>query len=61
MDTKDERDDNDWDTQPTDQATLSGNDITKEQIRDVYMAGTSDGVVLLNQGRKATLSNQADL
>lgn len=61
MNTKVEHDDHESDEQPTNQSMLSGNDITLEQIRDVYMAGTSDGVVLRNQTRKGTLSNQTNL
>ncbi|GMA65367.1 hypothetical protein NZD89_07955 [Alicyclobacillus fastidiosus] len=32
---------------PSDAEELDGNEITQEQIRDVYFAGTSDGVVYL--------------
>ncbi|WP_206917527.1 hypothetical protein [Alicyclobacillus suci] len=32
---------------PEDEQGLSGNEITQEQIRDIYFAGTSDGVVYL--------------
>ncbi|MFB5188929.1 hypothetical protein [Alicyclobacillus fastidiosus] len=41
-----------FDVEPSDGAAsnaeeLDGNEITQEQIRDVYFAGTSDGVVYL--------------
>lgn len=31
-------------------STKQGQDITREQLSDVYAAGTSDGVVLLKNG-----------
>jgi hypothetical protein len=34
---------------------LTGNDITKEQMRDVYASGTSDGVILLAGGESRSL------
>ncbi|EPZ45038.1 hypothetical protein [Alicyclobacillus acidoterrestris] len=38
-----------------DQQELSGNEITQEQIRDVYFAGTSDGVVYLGNTKVLNL------
>ncbi|WAH38271.1 hypothetical protein [Alicyclobacillus dauci] len=33
----------------------SGLDITQEQIRDVYFAGTSDGIMFLEDGQTVKL------
>ncbi|MBB3110290.1 hypothetical protein FHS18_002357 [Paenibacillus phyllosphaerae] len=32
------------------QSNLQGNDLTEEQLNDVYMAGTSDGIQQLANG-----------
>lgn len=38
---------------------LNGTAETKEQVRDVYTAGTSDGVVFLADGKTRNLSEKA--
>ncbi|MFD1674719.1 hypothetical protein [Alicyclobacillus fodiniaquatilis] len=37
---------------------LTGSEITREQIRDVYFAGTSDGVVFLENGQRRNLKDE---
>jgi hypothetical protein len=34
---------------------LSATEITREQVQDIYMAGTSDGVMFLESGRMRQL------
>lgn len=43
--------------QPSDE--LQGYEITQEQIRDVYFAGTSDGLVVLNKGKVVNIDEQS--
>lgn len=38
---------------------VEGNAITQEQIRDVYFAGTSDGMVILNKGKTLNIKEQS--
>ncbi|GLV13042.1 hypothetical protein Heshes_07260 [Alicyclobacillus hesperidum] len=35
--------------------------MTREQIRDVYFAGTSDGIVFLDEGRVRNLQATAGI
>ncbi|EJY54949.1 hypothetical protein URH17368_2440 [Alicyclobacillus hesperidum URH17-3-68] len=35
--------------------------VTREQIRDVYFAGTSDGIVFLDEGRVRNLQATAGI
>lgn len=36
---------------------FDGQAVTREQIRDVYFAGTSDGIVILDKGKTLDLKS----
>jgi hypothetical protein len=41
-----------------DDRVLQGNELTHEQVSDVYSAGTSDGIHMLAEGKKIKLTQE---